>query len=216
MKALTMTPTKDPALARVSPDQDALLQASRRVDWRFLLPDPDLGDTAYIGREEASLLDALRQFSRSLTILELQQSANAKPPQFALVVARNASRGELRQAVDFTGAGGFVYVEVDKRSSQPSGRRPPRNDHSPRGVRGCLSFLQQLDLYDLQVYWHWPDFDACREIIPLRDRAAGLCSLGRRGGNLRARWKQRLGRVLLEAHCLERFVPCFSIVAQRR
>jgi len=195
-------------------DQDALLQASRRVDWRFLLPDPDLGETAYIGRADASLIDSLRQFSRSLTIIEPGQSAITKPSHFTLVVASNPSRSALCEAADLTRAGGFVYVEVDRRVSRQSSPRHSR-DSQPRGVTGYLSCMQQLNLSEPQVHWHWPNFESCNEIIPLPDRAAGICTLRRRGSSSQARWKRRLARLLLETRLLSRFVPCFSVIAQR-
>ncbi|MEP0762273.1 MAG: hypothetical protein HRF48_05990, partial [Chloroflexota bacterium] len=37
-----------------------LRQAIRRLDWRFLLPDPALGRVACLGRAEGSLAEALR------------------------------------------------------------------------------------------------------------------------------------------------------------
>src|SRR3954452_22288520 len=52
--------------AKTSPD--VMLQASRRVDWRFLLPDPSLGEVAFIGSAQGSLLETLNIFSVSLTI----------------------------------------------------------------------------------------------------------------------------------------------------
>jgi hypothetical protein len=161
------------------------------------------------------LIDSLRQFSSSLTILDHGRSAIANTSQFPLVVARNASRSELRQAVESTRVGGFVYVEVDTRWSRQCRHRHPRSNQTLRGFRGCLSFLQQLNLSDVQSYWHWPDFDSCNEIIPLHDRAAAICSLGRRGGDSRARWKRRLARLLLETRFFNRFVPCFSIIGRR-
>lgn len=215
MNTLAVTRTTEPTSTRETPSQDALLQASRRVDWRFLLPAPDLCETAYVGRTDASLIDSLRQFSSSLTIFEHGHSAVAKRSQFPLVVASNPSRSELRQAAELTRLGGFVYVEVDKQWSRKSSRSKSRDNRPPRGVRGYLAAMQQLNLSEPRVHWHWPNFDACNEIIPLHDRVAGICALKRRGSSSRARWKTRLARVLLETRLLETFVPCFSIIARR-
>ena len=49
---------------------DALLQASRRVDWRFLLPDPNLERVAYLGPANRSLWESLRLFSAALAVIE--------------------------------------------------------------------------------------------------------------------------------------------------
>lgn len=196
-------------------DQDALLQASRRVDWRFLLPDPELGDAAYIGHGDPSLIDSLQQFTCSLTMLGAKRSDIADTSRYPLVVANNPTLSELRQAAEVTRAGGFVYIEVDKRLSPQSSNRNDQDGGRPRAVSACLSAMRKLDLCEPQVYWHWPSFESCNEIVPLLDRSAGVCALRRRGSSLRARWKRRLARSLLETRLLARFVPCFSVIARR-
>lgn len=215
MNTLAVTPMTESTPNRATPNQDALLQVSRRVDWRFLLPDPDLGHTAYVGRTDAGLIESLRRFTSSLTILERGQAVAATTSHFALVIASNPNRNELRQAAELTRVGGFLYFEVDKRWSRQTRHRLSRDNRPPRGVRGYLSAIQQLDLSDPKVHWHWPSFDSCHEMIPLQDRAAGICALRRRGSSSRVRWKTRLARLLLETQLLANFVPCFSVITRR-
>jgi hypothetical protein len=40
---------------------DSLLQASRRLDWRFLLADPELGRVACLGSHDPELVESLRK-----------------------------------------------------------------------------------------------------------------------------------------------------------
>ena len=56
-------------------DADALLQASRRVDWRFLLPDPNLGRVAYLGPRRGALLDSLLLASVYVELLGERQAS---------------------------------------------------------------------------------------------------------------------------------------------
>ena len=49
---------------------EAVLQASRRIDWRFLLPTPDLGQVACIGVTDADLLESLALFSVRLDVVD--------------------------------------------------------------------------------------------------------------------------------------------------
>jgi hypothetical protein len=78
-------------------DADALLQASRRVDWRFLLPDPNLGHVAYVGPGRGALIESLRLFSTSLTLPETRATTTAIA-QYDLVVTSGPSLEMLRRA----------------------------------------------------------------------------------------------------------------------
>jgi hypothetical protein len=208
-------PRAERTQSNMTTDQDALLQASRRIDWRFLLPDPELGDAAHIGRHDAVLVAALRTFTDSLTILDGLPEAPDEANQFPLVVASNPSHGELDRAASLTRSGGFLYVEVDKRRSRADGPHRIPGDRFPRGVRGLLAAMRNLELTEPRAYWHWPDFEACLEMTPLHDRKAARCALKRRGSGARARWKTRIARVLLETGFLATIVPCFSIISRR-
>lgn len=53
------------------PSNDTLLQLSRRIDWRFLLPDPELGRVACFGASDELLVSALKRFSAALTLVEV-------------------------------------------------------------------------------------------------------------------------------------------------
>lgn len=191
-------------LALADARRDARLQASRRLDWRFLLPDPALDRVLYMGPRRGSLAEALEKLSGSLTYAG-DHLAGIAPDAFDVVVTCDPSIDHLRRAVPALRTGGALYVEIDRRRV---GRRTARGADS-RAVR---AELDRLGLTTTSIAWHWPDFDACTRIVPLdRPEAfAAALQFGRRGALVRA-----LARAFLAAGLFERFLPSLSIVAQR-
>jgi hypothetical protein len=191
-------------------DADALLQASRRVDWRFLLPDPNLGRVAYLGPARGALLDSLRLFSATLAVGE---AAGLGGAQYDAVVAHAPSLDGLRRAAGLVQPGGYLYVEAygplhRRRLGRGSGRWP-------RFAADYVAAVERLGLVEATAYWHWPNFDACAEIVPLADRDTLLLAMGRRRSGAGARLKSALGRALLRSGLFVRLAPCFSVVARK-
>jgi hypothetical protein len=180
---------------------DALLQASRRVDWRFLLPDPNLGEVAYLGPAHGSLLESLRLFSAALTVIEVTTLHDRQPAQFDVVVMNAPSDERVKQGAALVRPEGFLYVEVRRRW----GRSPA----------DYVSAIRRLGFAEVEAYWHWPNFEACAEIVPLGDPVAVLHALGRRRSGVAARLKSAVGRWLLQSGLLVRVIPCFSMVAHK-
>ena len=54
--------------------QEDELRIVRRLDWRFLLADPNLKEVAYIGPDDKDLVDSLRYFSDVFTRFEWAES----------------------------------------------------------------------------------------------------------------------------------------------
>ncbi|HET9221685.1 MAG TPA: hypothetical protein VFO07_04240 [Roseiflexaceae bacterium] len=191
-------------------DADALLQASRRVDWRFLLPDPNLGQVAYLGPRRGALLDSLRLFSAALAVGEAASIGGA---QYDVVVAHAPSLDGLRRAAGLVRPGGFLYVEVYGLTHR---RRLGRGySHWPRFGADYLAAIERLGLAEATAHWHWPNFESCAEIVPLADRDALLLAMRRRRSGAGARLKSILGRVLLRSGLFVRLAPCFSVVARK-
>jgi hypothetical protein len=186
---------------------DALLQASRRVDWRFLLPEPDLGRVAYIGATDRGLVESLGLFSAELTVLQSAVSANGQAAPYDLVVLRDPSTDELETARSLLSARGWVYVEVES-----SLRR--MQALASRSARGYARALRKLGFVDVEAHMHWPDFGSCRAIVRLDDTVAVRQAMarGRRGG--RARLVTRLGPALAATRQLALFVPCASVLGR--
>ena len=191
-------------------DSDALLQASRRLDWRFLLPDPSLGQVAYVGPARGALLDSLRLFSAVLTMIDRSDTQAERAAQYDLVVARGPAPDALWRAADLVRPGGFLYVEVANRLWP---RR--RGAGGPRYAADYVAALGSHGFDEVAAYWHWPNFESCAEIVPLDDRDALLLAFSRRRSGTVARLKTTAGRWLLRSGLLARVVPCFSVLAHR-
>lgn len=195
-------------------ESDALLQASRRIDWRFLLPNPELGRVAYIGPARASLLESLRRFSTALTVIEPgpRPGDGEKLGLYDVVVAVAPRAAALQQVVDLLKPGGWLYLEAHGPFARRglglhTGRLPFARDY--------VATLRQLDLDEVEAYWHWPDFEHCTKILPLDDPAALLHVFPPQRSSVSGRLKSALGRWLLQSGLLAIVVPCFSLVARR-
>src|SRR4029450_13503910 len=140
---------------------DALLDASRRVDWRFLLPDPELGQVAYIGETDPELVRSLMLFSDELNTWR-SATGDQQEQSHDVVVVRNASVDDLQAGSDLLRPGGWLYVEVE-------GGRRRLEERAARSARGYARALEKLGLVDVDAYVHWPDFASCRAIVPLDD-----------------------------------------------
>lgn len=185
---------------------DALLDASRRVDWRFLLPDPELGQVAYIGETDPELVRSLMLFSDELNTWR-STSGDQQEQSHDVVVVRNASVDDLQAGYDLLRPGGWLYVEVE-------GRRRRLETRAARSARGYARALGKLGLVDVDAFVHWPDFASCRAIVPLDDAAAVRYGLTR-GLRNRAHLVARLAPVLAVTRQLALFVPCASVLGQR-
>jgi hypothetical protein len=188
-------------------DNDALLQASRRLDWRFLLPEPELGRVACVGVDDPDLVDSLRLFGREATVLEAGRPWEELAPH-DVVVLRNPAGAELAAAVPLLRPGGWMYVEVDG----VGGRRLPEGRRTARGYAGAL---RRLGLVEVQGHLHWPDFRSCGVIVPLGDALAVRLALARRRQNGSARLVARLAPLLAACNLLAVVAPSASVLARR-
>ncbi|GAB4416694.1 MAG: hypothetical protein Kow00106_12400 [Anaerolineae bacterium] len=170
------------------------LRAIRRLDWRFLLPDPALGRVVYVGGEQSDLLTALRVSGLDVTALTGEPSSAARA-SFATAVMVNPSPREVALAAMLLRPGGWLYAEVN-------GARAARRLAKQLSGAGCGS---------VQLYWHWPDFARCTRILPLDDAGALVYGLvkGRGGAQGKAvTW-------LVRTRALHWVARSVSVVAQR-
>ena len=188
-------------------DNDALLQASRRLDWRFLLPDPELGRVACVGVDDLDLVESLRLFSSEATVLEAGRPWGELAPH-DVVVLRNPAEAELAAGLLLLRPGGCMYVEVDGVGDRrlPEGRRT---------ARGYAAALRRLGLVEVQGHLHWPDFRSCGVIVPLGDALAVRLALARRRQNGSARLVARLAPLLAACNLLALVAPSASVLARR-
>lgn len=196
-----------------------LLPVSRRVDWRFLLPDPVLENVYCLEPIAPSLAESLQTFSASLTMLSGQEVGDERLRRSAdLLVAADPSTQTLKRAAVLLKPGAHIYIE--SRGLLPRlKRRRARVAHGDRS--GTLwrppayaRFLRELGFTEIESYWHWPTFEGCKMMIPLQNHAAARLAFARGGQSLQARLQAGLGRIVVSAGLLAWVVPYFSVIAR--
>jgi hypothetical protein len=101
------TAKPDASVKRAAQRSDHELQLARRIDWRFLLPEPYLRRVVYLGPEPGALPEALKHFSESLRINAVEKNGS-----FDLVVLRLREASSLAKADALLVPGGFLYWEM--------------------------------------------------------------------------------------------------------
>jgi hypothetical protein len=196
--------TQTPAVQSVA--REASLQASRRIDWRFLFPTPDLGRVACIGVADADLLESLALFSAALKVVD-SASGEELDASHDVVVLRNPPREAVEAGSRLLRPGGWLYLEVENSTSS-------RAPGAPRSVRACARELRRCGLVEVSTHVHWPDFASCRAIVPLDEVSAVRHGLAR--GSTNGGWfLTRLAPVLAATRQLGPFVPCASAIGRR-
>lgn len=95
------------SIKRAAQRSDHELQLARRIDWRFLLPEPYLRRVVYLGPETGDLPAALKHFSESLRLNAVEKNCS-----FDLVVLRLREASSLTKAEALLVPGGFLYWEM--------------------------------------------------------------------------------------------------------
>jgi hypothetical protein len=189
-------------------DPALLLQTSRRVDWRFLLPRPQLAATVYLGRSDAPLIAALRAHAH-LTIVG-QDALRSPTSSFDLAVLKDPSLGSVRAGRDLVRPGGWVYAEVGGVL-----RGPGPVPIAARPVsRWCRAFID-AGLTEVTAHWHVPNHDAAAFLVPLGDPGGVRLVLRRHQGSAAGRTKAIVGRVLAATGLVELAVRDASVLGRR-
>ena len=214
---------------------DSSLQISRRIDWRFLLPDPELRRVAYIGFNTDNLLKALKQFSESLSFIappNLERYTKENRCLFDLVVVRSLRLNVIKEAVKLIKPDGYLYWELDRINWFKSSRRQRTTRQgwvkyaedckwklnslwTLRSTRNYNTYLKQLGLSDIELHWHRPNFDECIEIIPLNDKVALDYIIEKTKHKYSVGLRTPIGYILNKSNILNYLVPYFSIVARQ-
>lgn len=133
----------------------------RRVDWRFLLPQPQKGSFDHLvvlGGPE-NLAARIREVGVAERV---SSTLPGEQPADALAILHD-SPVSLRKAVHCLRPGGMLYYEVDRRSGAGLWASPGR-------IRRMLA---DAGLTITGIYWAKPDFAHCEMYLPL-DRAWAL------------------------------------------
>jgi hypothetical protein len=186
---------------------DAQLAAVRRVDWRFLLPRPELGRVGCAGAVPASLRQGLEASGATVVPLDRQASVGALPEPCDHVVA---VLSDVRQAaaVDSPKPNGWLIVEVE-------GLRAGRWLRRPLTPAAWVRALERQGWREVRAFAHWPDFETCAQVVPVGEPAAWRLALRRGGSGRSTRLFAAAARLGLAVGILPGVVPCFSVVARR-
>lgn len=206
------TPSESPTRAAVTFDAPDVLSTTgancagirpevrsvQRADWRFLLPEPDLGRVVVVGPASIALDDAVRAVA---TDADFQLHAPARPvAHYDVAVALRCRPAELPAVAALVRPGGFVYAEA---------RRSCRF-----GPRAWAAAAAALGLIQPRLYWHWPDFESCTRMVPWDSVEAVQHAARRSRPGLRAWWHMAVITVLGHREWLCGWACCLSLVAR--
>ena len=209
------TPIAELAGRRDMPDAELL----RRIDWRFLLPEPGLYSVGYIGSGKDSLWAALQRVSRSLAMIPRSAETLLPDPEgtlFDVVVVQSHSFSDLEQGITLLKPNGWLYWEINRRQPESGGRTADSNSvHRMRKPKELIKALQRRGFCEAELYWHRPDFNTCKELVSLRNGAPLGFLVGQFAETGVPRLVSRVARGLV----LQGFFPsvfrCLSVVARK-
>ena len=188
--------------------RDSRLHASRRLDWRFLLPSPALGDVAYIGGTDTALASALHQFADSVTVIDESEVLNGRREgSHDLLVLVAPTPRLLSAAATLVRGGGHLYAEIPRlfaARGRGALRHPSAYDAGLRAAR----------FTDVSLHWHWRTFDACTAIVPLDAEVAFAHWAAKRGSHTSI--ALTVARRLLRTGVVGWAVPSLSVVARKQ
>ena len=144
------------------------------ADWRFLLPDAELGHVAILGRPRPELLRSLEVVATTVT-----PEHDIEPGRtYDTVVAARSARRTVARALALLAPAGVLRIERVKRL----------------GRRGLVDLLRAQGFSPPELYWHRPNLTRTTVLVRLRDRSGAAAVLGlARSGPKRA-VEQRLLR----------------------
>lgn len=177
---------------------DAAVRARllRRLDWRFLLPDPSLRSVGYLGPGNSTLASALRMFADSVSVVR-PDGDEAAPVD--LLVAESADSRAVARALQWLGPGGCLYWE----------RTPFDVWWTQRPAE-----LSRNGITSISAYWHYRGFDSCRWVVPLDNPHAIETLLSRKFPSVSERLRMRASEVLAHSPFVRRLLTT-SVIGRR-
>jgi hypothetical protein len=195
--------------------RDQELQLVRRLDWRFLLPNPNLNRVLYLGEPCTSLISALRRFSKRFCV----DSSENPAWRFDLAVLRSRKFSDVEKAYKLLDCGGYLYWEIERKSDllflkfwEKNGERRSRAFSNFEKNRAAL---QRIGFTNIEVYWHRPNFETCLDIVPLLDQTALDYFFSPRRNEGAGKFKTAAGGFLLNTGLLKYAISSISMVAYK-
>ncbi len=205
--------------------KDHLLQVSRRLDWRFLLSNPDLGNVAYLGPEDDSLVDALHLFCQTFTQIKSLQLSNTRLNDFDLVVIKNPSNQSLEMSAQLLKPSGYLFIETYGWSRVDKPRlflkycydllRRREYSGQPCSLPHIKTVIRRFGFQSIHTYWHWPNFESCTRIIGLDDTDSRTLAFSFQENGIQLYLKKALLSGLFRPGWVQYWVPYFSIIARK-
>jgi hypothetical protein len=196
---------EEPSPEGTSSIRDLRLALARRIDWRFLLPNPELGRVAIVGRADGELAAALEIFAASVRV---PGDSSAEEGSFDVAILFSTEASNLKRAHHLLREGGSLYIELDRKQS--------REVRAARPGASIRKSLEALGFEDVECYWHHPSFASCLEILPLDHPGVLEKALARRGSrSLRGRMAGAAARIFGMAGRLSPAIACWSVVASK-
>ncbi len=200
---------EDAPAVGASGDPDARLQRARRLDWRFLLPDPSPATIALVGAVDAETRAALDDAGWETLGAAPSPEGTASPAALAeVLVAERPTAAELAGAVGRVRPGGWILVQC----AGPAVARPRRPRLAPAQV---ASRLAAAGFVDVRTQLHVPRSTSRDAIVPLDDPAALRLLLRRRGGLAGGAPALALAGWSRGRRWLARLAPATSVLARR-
>lgn len=201
--------------------RDGELALARRLDWRFLLPDPDLTDVIVVGQPDRQLLEALAWFGGPTAAtpgapgvagaVQVDGAQRAAGIPARVVAAIRPTVGELMAAAIRVEPGGVLYAEL----AGPMARRASGGPLIGR-IRAARRTARTAGLTGTRLIWHWPSFATATELIELDDRRVLTAALDRhRGRGLAGGLAGRGARILARLGLLPAMAGAVSLIARR-
>lgn len=194
---------------------DARLVRVRRVDGRFVLPDPAAGPVLIWGDAPAGLAAAwaaagARVLRQADVDAEAAGGGSHAAPAVVVVPVVSAAprRGErplrppaaLGDAVARLAVGGWLVVEVAGLWRRPA------------APEAWAAVLHGHGLVDAAAFLHWPSFETCSQIVPAGEPGPLRWALER---GVAGGWPRPLARLIARPGVAGRLTPCFTVVGRK-
>jgi hypothetical protein len=188
---LTAVPAIPNVGAGATDDLDRLALAGR-ADWRFLLPDPELGRVTYLAPHDPELVAALELSASALDLYGAPAASGGH--EVVVITGRSPTAVAIARALLDTG--GWLYAEV------PGAR-----------ARAWERELRRNGFAEIAAYWLWPSARSFREIVPLESSALQH-ALGRRDPGARLRIRARAAELLVRTGLFRLVVRRAAVIGQ--
>jgi hypothetical protein len=202
-------PTARPSLERApGPSYEERLSLSRRLDWRFLLPDPRLQNAACVGRCDPQLKKSLELFSPTTVFHHEAAALAAETRDFDLLIVQGSRTALVNAAAQRVKPGGSIYIEYRRRLASPSTWliTPAK----------ATKQLRQLGFENIDVHWHWPNFTSATSFLPIHEGdSAARYFFKHQATSFRGCCKSTVGKLAIALGFRNLLIGCFSVTGRK-